>query len=400
MKKTQLRIGIIGINGRGTLWRYWHQPQGKSIVAGAADVYPMYLDMFREVCNRDAFVTTDYRELIARPDIDAIAVTTPDYCHEEHAVAALNAGKPVYCEKPMAITIQGCDRMLGQAKSAGRQLLIGFNMRYMDFVRKMKAMVDDGAIGEVKAVWIRHFVGRGSEYYFHDWHALKQNCTSLLLQKGSHDIDVMHYVTGRYTTRVAAFGGLDFFGGDRPNELTCATCEEREDCLESQHERLSAKKPLRHYCPFRREVDIEDNYVSILELHGGIKATYMECHFAPDHHRNYTFIGTEGRIENSQLENKLYYWKRTRERQKAPDEIVDFAKVKDKGDGELGHGGADARITDAFVDMVLKDEPPPIPPVAGRMSVAVGVKAQQSLEAHGQPMDIATPDDAGQQPPS
>ncbi len=57
-------------------------------------------------------MTDDYRVLLAREDIEAVFVCSPDFLHEEHAVAALEAGKDVYLEKPMAITIEGCDRIL------------------------------------------------------------------------------------------------------------------------------------------------------------------------------------------------------------------------------------------------------------------------------------------------
>lgn len=56
----------------------------------------------------------------------------------------------------------------------------------------MKELIDAGAIGEVKTIWCRHFVGNGGDYYFKDWHAERKNTTSLLLQKGAHDIDVIH----------------------------------------------------------------------------------------------------------------------------------------------------------------------------------------------------------------
>ena len=387
MNDTQLRIGIIGINGRGTLSRYWHQPEGRSVVAGAADIREENLHVFREQCNQDAFITTDYRELLARDDIDAVAVTTPDFCHEEHACAALEAGKPVYCEKPMAVTIEGCDRMVRTARRTGRKLMIGFNMRYMRYVRKMKELVDAGAIGEVKAVWIRHFVGMGSIFYFHDWHADKKNTTSLLLQKGSHDFDVTHFVTGHYTRRVAAFGGLDFFGGDAPNDLRCSKCEKRDTCLEATPRERSKRKPNHDYCAFRREVSVPDNYVTIMELEGGIKASYLECHFTPDYQRNYTFIGTEGRIENSTPDNKIRLWRRRNGSHEDSDETFDVTPGGDNG-LEVGHGGSDGLITRSFVDMVLDDKEPPVPMEAGRMSVAVGVLAQRSLENGGRVYEI------------
>ena len=377
------------MNGRGRLAEHWHNPDGRSVVVAGADLSQDALDGFRKEINGDAFVTTDYRALLDRDDIDAIAVTTPDFCHEEHAVAALEAGKHVYCEKPMAITVEGCDRMRATAERTGRKLMVGFNMRYMRFVRKMKELVDQGAIGEVKAVWIRHFVGWGSKFYFHDWHATRKNATSLLLQKGSHDIDVMHFVTGRYTQRVAAFGGLDMFGGDAPNDLRCRDCDKNQTCMERDPwpGEESDKKPDHDYCVFRKEVDVPDNYVTMMELEGGIKASYLECHFSPDYHRNFTFIGTEGRIENSEVEEKIWLWKRKNQANQRPDETFDVS-LKQDGDLELGHGGSDILITQSFVDMVLDDVEPPVPSLAGRMSVAVGVCAQRSLENGGQVIDI------------
>ena len=73
MTDTQLRMGIIGISGRGGLSEFWHKPNGRSIVAAAADVRTDHLEAFRNETNSDAFITTDYRELVARDDLDAIA---------------------------------------------------------------------------------------------------------------------------------------------------------------------------------------------------------------------------------------------------------------------------------------------------------------------------------------
>ena len=77
----------------------------------------------------------------------------------------------------------------------------------------MRELIQDGAIGEVKAIWCRHFVGHGGDFYFKDWHADRRRTTGLLLQKGAHDIDVMHWLAGGYTTRVNAMGALTLYGG-------------------------------------------------------------------------------------------------------------------------------------------------------------------------------------------
>jgi predicted dehydrogenase len=374
---TQLRIGMIGVAGRGGLWRHWHDPQGRSVVVAGADIAPEHLEAFRAEHGGNPFVTTDYRALLERQDVDAVAVTSPDYCHEEHAVAALEAGKHVFCEKPLAITIEGCDHILEAWHRAGTRLMVGFNMRYMNMFRVVKEIVDAGTIGEIKAVWVRHFVGLGGNFYFHDWHAKRENTTSLLLQKGSHDIDVVHWVTGRYTQRVAAFGGLDFFGGEKPNDLQCPTCPERETCTEV----MTGGRRIQ--CAFRQEVDVEDNQVMIMELEGGIKAAYLQCHFTPDYHRNYTFIGTEGRVENSEPAMKV--WVKTRFSNTWRD-LAD--RTYDVKPARGGHGGADPVICKDFVDMCLDGKEPLAPPIAGRMSVAAGVCGARSLRQGGVPVEV------------
>jgi predicted dehydrogenase len=378
MSFTQLRIGMIGVSGRGGLWRHWHDPEGRSVVVGGADVNPDYLESFRSANGTKPFTTTDYRELLARSDVDAVAVTSPDYCHEEHAVAALEAGKHVFCEKPLAITIEGCDRILEAWRRSGVRLMVGFNMRYMNIFRVMKEAVDSGVIGEVKAVWCRHFVGHGGNFYYHDWHANRRHTTSLLLQKGSHDIDMIHWISGRYTVRTSAFGSLDYYGGDKPNDLTCPTCPERDTCIEAM-----PSTSRRIQCAFRQEVDVEDNQVMIMELEGGIKAAYLQCHFTPDYHRNYTFIGTEGRVENSEPDMKV--WVKTR-RSNSWRELSD--RTYDVKPALGGHGGADPVICKDFVDVVLDGKDPVAPPLAGRMSVAVGICAARSLRNGGMPVDV------------
>jgi len=98
MRDTQLRIAMIGVSGRGGLWRHWHQPEGRSVIVAGADVSEAKLADFEAEHGGQPFVTSDYRELLDRKDIDAIAVCSPDFMHQEHAVAALQSGKHVFCE--------------------------------------------------------------------------------------------------------------------------------------------------------------------------------------------------------------------------------------------------------------------------------------------------------------
>lgn len=379
-KNQLVRLALIGAGMRGAnqLAKSFHNPQGRSVIVAAADTNETMLAEAQKKLGDPIFTTADYRRLLDRQDIDAVVVTSPDHLHEEHAVAALEAGKHVYCEKPLAITVEACDRILKAWKKSGKKLMVGFNMRYMNIFRSMKEIADSGAIGVIKAVWVRHFVASGGRWYFHDWHANRKNTTSLLLQKASHDIDMIHWISGHYTKRVAAFGSLDYYGGTKANNLRCPDCPEKNKCPEFEI------WPNHDYCVFRKEVSVEDNSVVMMELDNGIKAVYTQCHFTPDYFRNYTFIGTEGRMENLNDDSKVIVLMRSRSKKWKNLANRTYEIIPAQG----GHGGADPLILTDFLDMITLNKPPVATPVAGRMSVATGVAATQSLRSGGRVIGI------------
>jgi predicted dehydrogenase len=377
-----LRIGIIGVGGRGDLARQWDSANssGRSCLVAGADTRDDLLKKFVDDATGSPFVTKDWRELVARDDVEAVGIFTPDFLHEEMAVAALEAGKHVFCEKPLAITTEGCDRILDAWNRAGTKLMVGFNMRYMNVFRVMKDIVDRGDIGEVKAIWVRHFVGHGGTFYYHDWHATRANTTSLLLQKGSHDIDMIHYLTGQYSRKVAAFGGLDWYGGEYPNDKRCRDCEIQDTCPDRQWPDC----PRDDLCAFRKEVDVEDNQTMIMQLDGGIKASYLQCHFAPVYERNYVLIGTEGSLENIDSDKEVRVKMRPIKKDK---NLADRVYTIRPSEGT--HSGADPVIAKDFLDMVQKDKAPVATPIAGRMAVAAGCAGAESMRDGGRPVDIA-----------
>jgi predicted dehydrogenase len=138
-------------------------------------------------------------------------------------------------------------------------------MRHMAFVLKMKQLIDDGAIGEVKTAWCRHFVGHGGDFYFKDWHADRKLSTGLLLQKAAHDIDILHWLCGAYTKRVNAMGKLSLYGGiaDRHGP------DARGDAgVDRDHWPPLTQKQLNPV------VDVEDVSMIQMELHNGVLASY------------------------------------------------------------------------------------------------------------------------------
>ena len=371
-----LRIGVIGCGGRGGLARHAHKPgKGSRLVAGC-DIRPEALRAFQDACGTDTLVCSDYRELLDQDDIDAVFVTTPDYWHEEHALAALDAGKAVYLEKPMTITIAGCDRVLAKARDRGLKLFVGHNMRHMSFVQKMKALVDEGAIGEVKAGWCRHFVAYGGDAYFKDWHAERDKATSMLLQKGAHDIDVLHWICGGYSTRVSGLGNLTVY-----------------DKIQDRHdpsERGDASWHLENWPPLSQTgmnpvIDVEDLSMINMQLDNGVLCSYQQCHYTPDGWRNYTIIGTEGRIENfgdSPGNCVVRLWNRRCHYNPYGDEQFYMAPVTG------GHGGADPSIVSEFVRFVREGGAIKTSAVAARNSVAAGCAGAESIRAGGAAVEV------------
>ncbi|HMP75148.1 MAG TPA: Gfo/Idh/MocA family oxidoreductase [Kiritimatiellia bacterium] len=378
-----IRIGLIGASGRAILAKHWHPPHSAvSEVVAAADVAERSLADLRAWAP-DAATMTDYRELLAHPDLDAVAVFTPDRFHEEHALAVLAAGKALYLEKPMALSTEACDRILAARRKAGTPLMMGFNLRYHPVVLAAREAIGAGRIGAVKAIWVRHFIGAGGDFYYHDWHANRTGVHSLLLQKASHDFDVIHWLGGAYGTRAAAFGDLDYFGGSHADDLTCQPCPDRAACREEQ-----APDNPRQQCVFRRSVDVEDNQVVILQLANGVKASYAQCHFTPEYLRNYTLIGTDGRIEFNLERNEIWLYPRPAKTRDwptpPPREAIPLAGAKA---GDEGHGGADEQIAAGFLRYLREGVPPNTSPEDGRMSVAVGCAATASLR-EGRVMDV------------
>ncbi len=374
--KKKLNIGVIGAGGRGDLSYHAHKPEeGVRLIAGA-DIDDSALKYFKEKFGPDAFVTKDYKELLTLDEIDAVFITTPDFLHEEHAVAALKAGKHVYLEKPMAITIKGCDRILKTAYKHKKKLYLGHNMRHMSFLHKLREIIDSGMIGDIKAAWCRHFISYGGDSYFKDWHAEREKSMGMLLQKGTHDIDNLHWLCKGYTKRVTAFGGLTLY-----NQITDRHAPE---------EKGDASWKLENWPPLSQKglnpvIDIEDISMVLMELDNGVYASYQQCHFTPDAWRNYVFIGTEGRVENFGDEPGdcvIKVWNKRTNYNAEGD--IEYPIAPASG----GHGGADLKIVSEFIRYIREGGKILTSPVAARYSAATGYMATESLRSGGTPKNI------------
>lgn len=383
MKNNDLQLGVIGSGGRGGhLARIAHQPGKGARIVACCDNNPATLAQNRTEFGADVFTTTDIPALLARK-LDAVIIGTPDFLHEEQALAVLQHGLALYLEKPMALTTAACDRILAAAKKHRARLYVGHNMRHMAFVRKMKALIDDGVIGEVKACWCRHFVGHGGDFYFRDWHADRRYVNSLLLQKAAHDIDVIHWLCNGYSRQVSALGGVTLFG-DLPGRLPPVSGPRR---LVRDRQWMKVYPPTKMR-GLNHRVDVEDLSSMQMQLDNGVFATYAQCHYTPDYWRNYTVIGTEGRLENfgnGEPGTHLKLWNKRASWNDKGDKTYKFAVEKGS------HGGADPKIIAEFLRYVRDGGQTDTSPLAARESIAAGCAATDSLRQGGIVQKVPAP---------
>jgi predicted dehydrogenase len=376
-----IKLGVIGLGIRSSLAEIAHRPGGGSRVVACCDRDRQILATAPKRFGAKVWTTTDHRDLLDA-DLDAVFVLTPDNTHEPLALDFLRAGVPVFLDKPMAITTEGCDRLLETARTYDTALYLGHNMRHMPVVLAMRKIIEDGLIGEVKAVWCRHFVGHGGDFYFKDWHSDRRNTTSLLLQKGAHDIDVIHWLAGGYTRLVNAMGGLVVYG-DLTSRRERRAGERMTDWLSPEE-----NWPPGSLTELNPVIDVEDLSMMQMRLDNGVFASYQQCHFTPDYWRNYTVIGTEGRLENfGDAEGSVVkVWNRRSDYRAQADLTVPVHTP------EGSHGGADPKLVEEFLEFIRTEATTLTSPVAAREAVAAGYAATLSLRNGGSPVEVPAPD--------
>ena len=154
MKK--LGVAMIGFGGIGRVHAlayraiplHYGLPSDVINIVGVATTNPDTARAAAEAIGCPVW-TDDYRELLARDDVDAVDVCVPNNKHEEIVVAAAEAGKHIYCEKPLAMTVAEGQRMVEAAKLGGVKTQMTFNFRFFPALTRAKQLVDEGFLGRV-----------------------------------------------------------------------------------------------------------------------------------------------------------------------------------------------------------------------------------------------------------
>ena len=166
MQNDKVQFGLIGAGGMGMGDARFQTQLGSAIVA-VADLYDGRLARSREIWGSQIFTTRDYREVLARKDVDAVIIATPDLWHSRITIDALEAGKDVYCEKPMVQKIEQGHQVIAAQKRTGKILQVGSQYASSLVYQKTRELLQGGAIGKLNMVeaWLDRNTAIGAWQY-------------------------------------------------------------------------------------------------------------------------------------------------------------------------------------------------------------------------------------------
>ena len=196
-------VGLIGVGRMGKVFAHtlaYNISEARLVAIADPDQV-----VGREVALRHGVgqYFTDYGELLEQDDIQAVVIATPTSTHVEVVKAAALAGKEIFCEKPLANTLQGCDEAISAAQTAGVRLMVGFMRRFDAAYIMAKKKIDDGVIG--KPVMFKA-VGRDPKRTSLEF-ARRDVSGGLILDMGIHDFDLARWMMANEVEQVYSEGG-------------------------------------------------------------------------------------------------------------------------------------------------------------------------------------------------
>jgi len=236
-----VKVGWIGTGGRGNhlMRKVVKLPNVK--VTALCDLWPPNLERAKGTsANPNVETYQRHEEMLEKADIDCAVVTSPLHWHAPHSIAAMKAGKDVFCEKTMAVTIEDANEMVRTSRETGKFVQVGLQRRYSPIYRKAVHMIfNEGLLGRITLIrcqWHRNYIWRrphidlefppGKEYdlarqyypdmeHFMNWRMYWEYSGGLMTELGSHQLDVCSWVLGGHPTAVVGVGGNDYWLDDR-----------------------------------------------------------------------------------------------------------------------------------------------------------------------------------------
>jgi len=410
-----LKIAIIGFGSRGQMFARLNKQQGCAELVAIADI---------EENNRNRGITefglpesvcySSADEFFAQGKIcDAIFLCTQDKEHHAMAIKALELGYDICLEKPAAATLEGCIDIRDTANRLGRKVMLTHVMRYAPFYRCIKALIENGSLGEVATInqteniayW--HFA---LSYVRGPWRCMADS-TPTIIAKCGHDLDLILWLMDKKCTSVSSFGKLFHFRPDKAPKGSseyCVDCDEnvRKNCLYNAYEVypervkrgvvggtarfmgrdiyevLDGKEDAIAKCVHHSDNDAIDNQVVNMNFEDGSTAHLTMTAFSQDCYRYIKVHGTEGEVHGNAEDGILYYTRYGKPMEKI-DVNKDFNKLGISLGG--GHGGGDTYLYLDFIDYITKNSPS-VTRTTIDMSIdshVVGFKAEESRQNGG-----------------
>jgi len=211
--------GMIGVGGRGTADLRAVLAQSGVKVNALCDLKPDRLDKAASLASAHKPATfKDYHELLARKDVEAVFIATPCDLHVEMAIAALKAGKHVYCEKPAGINAESIQRLIDAVHASGRVFQIGLQMRSMSRLRQTIDKIHEGVVGDVIMIKAARTASADLPHDSSsaDWFFDAQRSGDVIVEMSVHNLDECNWVAASHPDRAGGFGGTLLWKNDPP----------------------------------------------------------------------------------------------------------------------------------------------------------------------------------------
>ena len=221
-QNSAIRVGLIGAGSRGTYTAGMVAKDPRAKVTAVCDVVSEQIAKAKQKIGvPDAKEYSNFQDVLASNDIDAVMIATPVYLHPDHFEAAVKSGKHIYMEKPAGIDVAGCKRVMRAADSAKRtqNITFGFQQRYGGVYVKAKEMLDSGAIGKIREVHgeFLKFALKGDEPVLppprnekeklEQWKLWRATFGEVIVETYVHNLDAINWFLGAHPVKAIGTGG-------------------------------------------------------------------------------------------------------------------------------------------------------------------------------------------------
>lgn len=297
------KIGFIGYGLRSeAMWKAFTGIHAPVVLAAIAD--PRWKELSKQKEQRVEFAHTQFyeeaEEMLEKEKLDGVFIGTRCHLHALYAQKALQYRIPLFLEKPVCINEMQYQQLLCASKGQRHQVVVSFPLRFTSIVQQLKRMVAQGELGNIVTVQAINNVPYGSVYY-HSWYRDDSLTGGLFLQKCTHDIDYITYIVNKRPIHVTACTSKMYFKGEKPADLRCCECPEKQTCPESSFvaKYYDKKEPSGEYCCFSQDTGNEDVGAALFTCEDGTILSYHQTFVVKNTagRRGARFIGTKGSAE-------------------------------------------------------------------------------------------------------